>query len=224
MSVPPPYGPPPYGTPPYGPPPYGPYGPQTYPAYPPYAVKPPTSTWAVVSLVSGIVGGILVSVITGVVALNKTRDGREGGRGMAIAGLVLSGMWVLILAAGALLLYGSHGDSVRPASLAVGDCLAELPQSDRVFTIDTTPCDQPHLGEVFTNITVPDGDFPGDEAIESYQDRCHPALAEYFPPAVDDDSVGLYLLFPTAESWQRGDRTVTCIATSDTPRTGSLRG
>jgi hypothetical protein len=35
--------------------------------------------------------------------------------------------------------------------------------------------------------------------------------------------VQLYVLYPTAETWKQGDRAVTCIATLDPPRTGSLK-
>jgi len=38
----------------------------------------------------------LFSVICGIIALTKTKDGRQGGRGLAIAGLVISGLWVVI--------------------------------------------------------------------------------------------------------------------------------
>jgi hypothetical protein len=41
---------------------------------------------------------------------------------------------------------------------------------------------------------------------------------------VTDDSVQLYVLYPTAETWQQGDRAVTCVATLDPPRTGSING
>ena len=37
-------------------------------------------------------------------------------------------------------------------------------------------------------------------------------------------AVGLFVLYPTEESWADGDRAVTCIATSESDRTGSLNG
>jgi len=45
----------------------------------------------------------------------------------------------------------------------------------------------------------------------------------WYPPAVEDEAIGLYLLYPTDETWRDGDRTVSCIATTATPSTGSLR-
>ena len=53
-----------------------------------------TNWWAVVSLITGVIGMVLLSVIFGIVGLNRAKYG-QGGRGLAIAGLVLSGLWVL---------------------------------------------------------------------------------------------------------------------------------
>ncbi|MDT7729958.1 MAG: hypothetical protein QOK45_211, partial [Mycobacterium sp.] len=58
---------------------------------------------------------------------------------------------------------------------------------------------------------------------EEYQNKCEPALSSYSPDAITDNSVQLYVLYPTAETWKQGDRAVTCIATLDPPRTGSLK-
>ncbi|MDQ1602221.1 MAG: hypothetical protein QOE01_66 [Actinomycetota bacterium] len=88
------YGQQPYGQQPYGQQPYGqaPYGqaPQGY-GYPPQ--PQPTNGLAVASLVLGILWlfwlGSLLAVIFGHIALSQIRRRGEGGRGMAIAGLVL---------------------------------------------------------------------------------------------------------------------------------------
>jgi hypothetical protein len=106
----------------------------------------------------------------------------------------------------------------------VGDCLKEIPDSTRVLTVQTIECEQPHAGEVFSVLTMPEGDFPGQPAIDEYADKCSPELATYSPEAIADDSVQLYVLYPTAETWDQGDRAVTCIATLDPPRTGTLNG
>jgi hypothetical protein len=111
----PPYGPPPvpqpgYGPPPAQPPPYGPpppgYAPPGYP--PPYPPPPPNNGLAVASLVMGIAGLTFVpilasigAIITGIMAKNQIDEskGAQGGRGMAIAGLVTGfigiALWLL---------------------------------------------------------------------------------------------------------------------------------
>ena len=77
-------------------PPYpGGYG---YPAQP---LAQPTSPWAIVSLVCGIVWfmwiGSIVAIVTGHVALREIRSRNMAGRGLAIAGLILGYLGVAIL-------------------------------------------------------------------------------------------------------------------------------
>lgn len=161
-------------------------------------------------------------MVFGIIGLNRARRG-QGGRWLAIAGLVLSALWVLPLVA--IVAYGltvGRG-TVSATDLHVGDCLAEIPDSADVVTVKTVDCEKPHAGEVFAELTVPDGDFPGQAAME-YPDKCKPQLATYSPAAVKDASIELYVLYPTEESWGAGDRALTCIATLDPPRTGSIKG
>lgn len=187
--------------------------------YPPQA--PGTNWWAIVSLVFGLLGGVLISVVCGIVGLQRAKRG-QGGRGMAIAGLVLSGLWVLVLAAGVLFYFILGRGTVGANEVAAGDCLKQLPDSGLVVTVDTVECGQPHTGEIFSVMTMPDGDFPGQFAIEQYQNKCAPELARYSPEASSDPEVGLFVLYPSEDSWREGDRTVTCIATTEIPRTGTL--
>ncbi|MDT4940385.1 MAG: hypothetical protein QOJ34_474 [Pseudonocardiales bacterium] len=98
-------GPPPYGQQPYaqqpGPPPYGqqPYGQQPY-GYPqhggypqgPYGYPQPvsgTNGMAIASLVLAFFCS-LAGLICGIVALNQIRDRPQEGRGLAIAGIIVS--------------------------------------------------------------------------------------------------------------------------------------
>jgi hypothetical protein len=161
-------------------------------------------------------------VVCGIVGLNRAKKG-HGGRGMAIAGLVLSALWTvgIVVLVAALLIFDKG--SVSANEVKAGDCLKELPASGLVITVDTAPCEKPHTGEIFSVMTMPDGDFPGTFAIEEYQNKCAPELADYSPEAAKDPGVGLFVLFPSEDSWAQGDRTVTCIATSDSPRTGTLK-
>jgi Septum formation len=216
-----PYPPPPPPMPFQGPPP-GYYLP---PANTQSAQHTPKTTnwWAVVSLIFGVIGGVLISVICGIVGLNKAKQG-QGGRGMAIAGLVLSGLWVLVAIAAVAIYFVVGKGTVTAMDVKVGDCLKEIPDGTRVLTVETVECGESHAGEVFAVLLMPEGDFPGPSAIEKYQNRCEPALASYSPAAITDDSVQLYVLYPTAETWQQGDRAVTCVATLDPPRTGSIKG
>jgi hypothetical protein len=140
-----------------------------------------------------------------------------------IIGLVVGVFALLAVAAIVFLLFIGKG-TVTATDVKVGDCLKEIPSSTRVMTVDTVGCDETHAGEVFAVLLMPEGDYPGQSAIEEYQNKCEPELSSYAPAAITDDSVQLYVLYPTTETWEQGDRAVTCIATLDPPRTGSLKG
>jgi prepilin-type processing-associated H-X9-DG protein len=82
--------------------------PPTYTAYPTGAAaqqryEPQQSNgFATASLISGILGfcipvlGGIVAIVLGIVGLTKTKDPRVGGKGMAIAGLVLGGVSIVV--------------------------------------------------------------------------------------------------------------------------------
>jgi Domain of unknown function (DUF4190) len=102
------YGPPPgqgaYGPPPQQPPPYG-APPPGYP--PPYQPPPPNNGLAVASLIMGIVGltflpivASIGAIITGFMAKNQIDEsnGTQGGRGMAMAGIVTGFIGVVLWA------------------------------------------------------------------------------------------------------------------------------
>ncbi|WP_249383685.1 septum formation family protein, partial [Mycobacterium sp. DBP42] len=138
---------------------------------------------------------------------------------------VLLGVVVLVaiaVAAGVVFYLARDRGATEASQVRSGDCLAEIPDSSRVLYVKTVSCDQPHKGEVFAVLALPDGDFPGDPAVVKYADKCAPALARYAPDANSESGIQLFVLYPTADSWQRGDRTVTCIATSKNPRTGKV--
>ncbi|AWS42129.1 DUF4190 domain-containing protein [Streptosporangium sp. 'caverna'] len=104
-----------YGTPPGGHDPYGGYG---------YGAPPPRGNngMAIAALVMGIAGlfacGItsIVGAVLGHISLSQIKRTGEEGRGMAIAGLVLSyfgiACWVLVL--GGLLFLGIIGSTSMP--------------------------------------------------------------------------------------------------------------
>lgn len=95
------------GTPPYGPPPYG----------PPRVTAPPTNTLAVVALICSLLGvtllpglGSVVGIVAGHIALSQVKRSGEGGRGLAIAGLVVGYAGVVIIGVVLLMLaYAAAG-------------------------------------------------------------------------------------------------------------------
>lgn len=80
--------PPPYGQQPYGQQPYPPYG-QQYPGQGYPQPSGGTNGLAIASLILAFFCA-LAGLICGIIALNQIRDRNQEGRGLAIAGIVIS--------------------------------------------------------------------------------------------------------------------------------------
>lgn len=247
------------------PPPYQPYGsnehlpppanqptPQEYgqpgaPAYapvpPPYQpIYTPAPGWngfAIASLIFGICGGLLFSTIFGIVALVqiKRRGGR--GKGMAIAGLVLTGLWIAMIAVGGVAAYldsakrDSSGRVTDPGtiqltSLKTGDCInmTGLKEGTEVSEVPAVPCGQAHDAEVYATFKLTGTSFPGDtEAARLAEEGCDSRLTTFLPSEAARDKLEIYYLHPVKSGWARGDHSVTCLATSTTGKlTGPIKG
>ena len=204
--------------------PYGQYGQPPAP-YPTYPTKPSTNGFAIASLILGIIGGVLLSVIFGIIALNQTKGGRQGGRGMAIAGLIISAAWVFVIAVFVIVAIVFDDGSVQATDIKTGDCIAETPADGaNVLRLPKVSCDEPHEGEVYAMIPVSGGTFPGQTAMQSeYEQRCLSALEAYAPNAANDPGINSFLLYPSQETWDRGDRDVACLAITRDKRTGSIK-
>ncbi|WP_163796657.1 septum formation family protein [Mycolicibacterium sediminis] len=142
------------------------------------------------------------------------------------------GLIIVLSVVGALVLVGIlavvaaaifFSDRVVATDVEVGSCIADVPDSSRVVTLPTVDCNEPHGGEVYAVLDLPGDAYPDASVLRDYQNRCPEELAAYAPDALEGD-VGVYVLYPTEETWDAGDRVVTCIATLDPKRTGTLRG
>jgi hypothetical protein len=67
---------------------------------PPGPPRRRTDGFAIASLVLGILGGTILSIVFGFVALSRIKrsSGRKGGRGLAIAGISLGFLWLALIA------------------------------------------------------------------------------------------------------------------------------
>ena len=234
-------GPGPYQEPAYGPGPggYPPPGGYPGPGYPPPpAQKPGTNGFAIASLIFGIIGGILLGFIFGFIALSQTKRTGQNGRGLALAGVILSSMWTIGIVLAIILAVttsatrdtgGSvtEGGSISATALQVGDCVNGLRNSTNLSSLPGVPCAQPHEGEVFAVFDLPAGDYPGSAAVDDQVSReCNDRLTAYSPSAGSDPDVGLFSVYPLEQNWNRGDRQVVCLATaaSGSTATGSIKG
>ena len=260
VSIPPPYGPPHTPDPqePQGPPgqypahqaqgayppPQFPYGGQPgfapYGLYGPYGPRPPAAVngVAVAALVLGVLCFLpAVGLVLGLVALRRIKRRGERGRGMAVAGAVLSSaglaLWVAALSTGVAsdvwegLKDGARGGSVL--ELDKGDCF-NSPGGLGGWTTDAdlVPCAREHDGEVFAVIDLPDGGYPGDDSLtDTADERCYDLQDAYVMDAwALPGHVDVYYLVPSRVSWRYGDREITCLLGNRDPGgtlTGSLR-
>ncbi|MFF1817387.1 DUF4190 domain-containing protein [Kribbella sp. NPDC058245] len=242
------------GQPPYGPgaPPYGQPG---YPAAYGYGYPgqggTKTNSLAIASLACGL-GGLATGfsapfgVGLGIAALVQLkRRPHEEGKGLAITGiisgaLITIGYVVLIIAFIALGVwadnnsdYGSPYPSATPTSsyygtyvddLAVGECFNGDESDDEVDRVD---CADAHDGEIVSNVTLPDGPWPGDRAIDrTGKDRCAAEFGKYVGKSADASELGFGWWTPDQELWEDDDRLVVCAAYApdDERLIGSVKG
>ncbi|PWI17827.1 hypothetical protein DI272_29455 [Streptomyces sp. Act143] len=238
MSIPPPPGPhQPQG--PYPPGPFAPPGPWGY-GYGGYAQPVPVNGVAIAALVLGILCFLpAVGLVLGLVALAQIKKRGERGRGMAIAGSVLSVvglvLWTVSLSTGVVsdavdgLKDAARGEGTAYA-LAKGDCFDSGTGSLQgdAYDVDEVPCSRAHHGEVFAVVTLPSGSFPGDDEVTDLaDDKCYALQEDYAMDAwAVPENVDVYYLVPSEDSWTFGDREITCVfgdVDEKKSLTGSLR-
>lgn len=130
----------------------------------------------------------------------------------------------------------SAGDSVDhwavPGGLTVGDCLNDPAASldgegQLADSIEVVPCDEPHDLEAYVVRTLPEGDFPGDEAIEELAAQtCLDAFEDFIGAPYEVSEFEIYYYYPFEDTWNYADdRSISCTVGSLTGRTtGSAEG
>ncbi|MFC6567026.1 DUF4190 domain-containing protein [Actinoplanes utahensis] len=205
----------------YGPPSgYGPPPGYVPPEFAPYPAQAGTNGFAIVSLVASICGGLVVGTLLGmgfgIAALVQIKRRPQKGRGMAIAGVVISSLTLVVtIAIVTTLIVDESRDraagitDVEATALKRGDCIREFDESTTVYDMPVVPCTQPHAAEVYHVFTLPSGPFPGEPAIEEESDdECGVAFEPYDTP--QNEELDIYYLHPQRSTWSR-DRGVTCI-------------
>jgi hypothetical protein len=181
-----------------------------------------TNTLAVVSLVTAVIGLVLLAVGFAVAALVQTRRRGEKGKGLAIAALITSAAWtvagvaILVLAIGSVFSVdrdesgrAQKSGKVLSSTLRAGDCFTGTPQN-RLSLVEITPCGRPHDGEVIATSPLPEEPYPGDQAVlEEAADLCA-ARTFYLAKSPRFRDLRPMNLVPDMAGWKSGNRTVTC--------------
>ncbi len=97
-------------------------------------------------------------------------------------------------------------------ALRAGDCF-QVPDRMLVSSVEAVPCTMPHSGQVYATYDLPDGPFPGDEAVMREADEgCHRRFTAFVGLAYEESSLDYSMLTPTMETWTSiDDREVVCV-------------
>ncbi len=191
--------------------------------------------FAVASLIMGILGvcglSLIFGLIFGVIALVQINRTNQSGRGMAIAGIVTSLLWVLALTVGVIVLTEKaslNGTTPTIVGLKTGDCYT----TPIGYGLDAAKadCAAPHDGEVFDTFALKETTYgyPGEDKLASdAKEGCEARRAKAFAPdfkASVEVAVGAF--YPSQSAWEAGRRNAVCTmqVTGDGQLTGKLRG
>jgi putative regulator of septum formation len=176
----------------------------------------PINRWAIAAFLLGLVSLVPLSVIAGIVALVKARDGREAGRGLAIAGMVISMLWAAVWAYSIWPKDGLITGTVQAGpTLRVGDCFGASINSP-------VSCDKPHHREVFAVLSL--SRFPDNDAEqEQLENRCKAELPKFSPSASRDPELGIEAWPPGTESRYMENHAAGCVAYFSSDRVGSIK-
>ena len=236
-----------------GGPPGGPPGPGRRAAAPPGKAN----GFAVASFVLGVIGitviGAIASVVLGYMALGQIRRTGQRGRGLAIAGLALSALWLVVIGAYFVLPGGSpskppaptghssaptagptpsasHGAlSTNVFALRPGQCFQNPPASQTVLGVTyvtVVPCSTPHNAQAFVQFNAAGTGYPGVEALKRQADTgCHTRIKQNVQSSKIKNSMTLHYLYPLQASWAGGHKTITCLIVAAKPnlKTSLLR-
>jgi hypothetical protein len=205
--------------------------------------------FAVASLVLGLAGitviGAVLGIIFGIAALRQIRRTGQRGRGLAIAGVVCSVIWLLLL--GAFVVLRGNGGPAQPSSgghsssptagpsssaspgslstnvfaLRPGQCFQNPSASQTVLGVTyvtVVPCTTPHNAQAFVLFTAQGTGYPGTEALKRQADSgCHARIKGNVQPSKIKNSMTLHYLYPLEASWASGHRTITCLIVNSKP-------
>jgi Domain of unknown function (DUF4190)/Septum formation len=190
----------------------------------------PTSGWAIASFVLGLLSLVVLGVIFAFIALRKIKRLGLRGRGLAIAGLAMSGSWVLVLVV--VIVATNAGKATRSAttgvithrghmnafSLRVGDCFDNPTGAHTVNTVTAIPCDQPHNAQIYAKfrLTASGLSYPGTAVVaQRARSGCNARIGSV-DKAITTNVMTVRILLPEETSWTAGRRTVSCMIVNPT--------
>ncbi|MGI5206683.1 DUF4190 domain-containing protein [Spirillospora sp. CA-108201] len=195
-----------------------------------------TNGLAIAAFVTGLLGCFgVVGLILGAVSLSQIAKKGGKGRGLAIAGIVLSCLWIVLGIAAFALRGGGGSDGagavpkatqtkpkeVDAKKMKVGDCINDnsgaatstTEESVEVESVKIVPCTGPHDGEVTAVFRLKGFVIPPESQLQQLASngcKLRTQARINRDPAARGIANSYY--YPSADSWKSGDRTVTCVA------------
>jgi hypothetical protein len=110
-------------------------------------------------------------------------------------------------------------------SLSVGDCVDGTAVGE-VADVPKVDCAAPHDLEVFYDFALTGDTYPGDSVVsDAAKAGCQAHFDAFVGMAYADSALDFTEFTPTADSWQSGDRTVSCVIGDPNGKTtGTLAG
>ncbi|MFI0449325.1 septum formation family protein [Actinomadura sp. 6N118] len=185
--------------------------------------EPKTSWFAIVALVTGLIGGVVFAVGFAIVALVQIRRRNRKGKRLVIGGLVAAAIWTVVIAVvvvGALPSGPDRDHSGRitkrgkatVAALKVGDCFTGLRGNTTNVSVTALPCAEPHDSEVVARINLADGSFPGAAELDRQaKAECDKQIGAVYNRSRYAAHLKLYASSPDKASWDDGDQSVACV-------------
>ena len=125
------------------------------------------------------------------------------------------------------------GAETAVTDLVAGNCVVGEPfagdPTGEATDTQLVDCAGPHDGEVVGLVTYTQGPaepYPGQGQVSTFaEEQCAIAFEAYVGVAYGTNALSMLSLWPTEDSWARGDREAVCVAFQpDTPLTGSVAG
>ena len=186
-----------------------------------------TNGFAVASFVLGLLGGVVLSVIFGIVALNKLRGRPQRGKGLAVAGLCLSGVWVVgivtvltVKADTAAHRSATSGQITKNGHLGVfslraGDCFQNPSGSQpavKLTQVTAVSCRSLHNAQVIAQLPVSGSAYPGRAGFRAQGlPGCRASISAVADRSKLTPTMKLIWIYPEPQAWADGHRTISCL-------------
>ena len=191
----------------------------------------PSKGMAITALILSIFGctciGALVAIPLAIVVLIRGKDGRNHGKGLAIAALIISVISLIGAGVGGYFLYDYAKDLKDVESLSAGDCFTAKGLTDEsetgVTEIRSVSCSETHDGEVLSTakLTADEADTYGET---SPVEICTPSVTEAGSADLLADPELVLIALTQDSSPSSGDKLVCVIANADGSKLTSKLG